>query len=259
MLSECQRAEFDDLGWLRLPGALDAEMVDRLTGWVDELDDWAETGSPGLHHFEQTDHGPALARSEYFAHSHQGLGGFLSAGLVFDHLSVLFGEAPVLFKEKVNYKHPGGGGFAPHQDATAYRFVDHHISLMVPIDAATVDNGCLWFAPGHSEGAARLDEKGRIHPEVVAELDWRPIEVEPGDLVYFDSYAPHRSETNTTDRSRRALYVTYNAASKGDFRQTYYDDKIAEFDREGDSFDAERLRISVVDDFLGRPVAEGAR
>ncbi|MDH4077137.1 MAG: phytanoyl-CoA dioxygenase family protein [Acidimicrobiia bacterium] len=49
-------------------------------------------------------------------------------------------------------------------------------------------------------------------------LDWRPVDVAAGDLVVFDSYTPHHSGPNTTDRPRRALYLTYNAASGGDMR-----------------------------------------
>ena len=74
-------------------------------------------------------------------------------------------ERPVLFKEKINYKQPGGGGFAPHQDATAYRFVDHHISCMVPLDPATPASGCLYVAPGYAAGRLSTDERGRIAEE----------------------------------------------------------------------------------------------
>ena len=42
---------------------------------------------------------------------------------------------------------------------------------------------------------------------------------------FFNTFAPHRSVTNRSDRSRRALYVTYNASSEGDLRSEYYDHK----------------------------------
>lgn len=46
-----------------------------------------------------------------------------------------------------------------------------------------------------------------------------------GDVVFFDSYAPHRSQPNAHSAPRRVLYVTYNAASAGDQRARYYADK----------------------------------
>jgi ectoine hydroxylase-related dioxygenase (phytanoyl-CoA dioxygenase family) len=158
-----------------------------------------------------------------------------------------------LFKEKINYKQPGGGGFAPHQDATAYRFVEHHISCMVPLDPATEASGCLWVAPGYGAGQLPTDGRGRIEESVAASLEWRPVPLDAGDLLFFDSYTPHYSDTNTTARARRAAYLTYNAASLGDHRERYYADKRDEFARSGGDFDGERVRISITDDFLGRP------
>ncbi len=241
-------------GWAHVVGALSSAELRAASSWVDELERWADMDGPGLHHFEQTDRGPTIARSERFADDHPELGAFVRRGAPAQLVAEVLGEPAVLFKEKVNYKQPGGAGFAPHQDAAAYRFIDHHVSVMVPLDPATVESGCLWFAPGYSEGAMADNGRGRLLDEVVERLDWRPIEVEPGDLVAFDSYAPHRSDTNHSDHPRRALYLTYNAARLGDFRARYYADKEAEFAAAGATFGDERVRISISDDFLGKPV-----
>ena len=241
-------------GWLVVPGALDGALLEALDAAVEQLQRWATTGGPGLHHFEQTDAGAVLARSEDFVHHDPVLRELVCGGVVVEILAELFGEDPVLFKEKINYKQPGGGGFAPHQDATAYRFVDHHISCMVPLDPATPPSGCLYVAPGFAAGQLPTDHRGRIDEATATQLDWRAVPLEPGDLLFFDSYTPHYSDTNTTTRPRRAAYLTYNAASLGDHRERYYADKLAEFERAGDDFDGERVRISISDDFLGRPV-----
>ncbi len=247
-----QLASFADKGWLVLRGVLDRVTLDRLDAWVGQVEAWAFLDGPGLHHFEQTDDGAKLARSEDLIGAHPGLKSFLCEGAIVGWVGDLIAEPAVLYKEKVNYKQAGGAGFAPHQDAPAYRFVDHHISVMVPLDPAHSGNGGLYFAPGHTLG--RLPEtRGRIEPEVADQLAWEPADVLPGDVVLFDSYAPHKSGTNTSDRARRALYLTYNAASAGDFRDRYYADKRSEFSQEGHSFDGQRARISVNDDFLGRP------
>ena len=125
---------------------------------------------------------------------------------------------------------------------------------MVPLDPSTPASGCLYVAPGFETGRRPTDERGRIDGATSARLDWRPAAVEPGDLLFFDSYTPHYSDTNTTTRARRAVYLTYNAASLGDHRDRYYADKRAEFAGAGDDFDGERVRISITDDFLGKPV-----
>ena len=226
--------------------ALTAEQLAALDAAVDRLEGWAATGGPGLHHFEQTDAGAVLARSEDFVHDDPVLHDLICEGVIVDVLAALFDDRPVLFKEKINYKQPGGGGFAPHQDATAYRFVDHHISCMVPLDPATVASGCL-LRGARFRGRPAPDRRAWPHRGIdrPTGLAWQPVPLEPGDLLFFDSYTPHHSDTNTTDRARRALYLTYNAASLGDHRDRYYADKRAEFAEQGDDFDGERVRISI--------------
>ena len=244
---------FEQDGYVVLRQALDAERLAEIAGWVDEVAGWSDGSGPGLHHFEQTDHGPALARSEDLIGHHDGLRALLTEGLLVEQAGELLGEPAVLYKEKVNYKQPGGAGFAPHQDAPAYRFVDFHVSCMLPLEPATVASGCLWVADGRPREVLAMDGLRGLTPEVVEAHDWHPVELAPGDLLWFDSYVPHRSDTNVTDMARRALYLTYNSASAGDFRTTYYEDKQATFARLAG--DGDRARLSITDDFLGRPVA----
>ena len=250
-------------GWLHLPGAISPERLAEVTAAVVQVEAWAaevnagET-APGLHHWEMTDGGPALARSEDLIGDSPVLRDLICAGPLLEIAGALFEEPAVLFKEKINYKQPGGAGFAPHQDAAAYRFVDHHVSCMVPLDPATEASGCLSVVSGAHAGFLPTDPGGCIDADVAAGLAWEAAEVQPGDLLWFDSYTPHRSDTNRTERPRRALYLTYNAASQGEFRERYYADKRAEFAAEGGTFGDERVRISITADFLGRPVP-GAR
>jgi phosphonate degradation associated HDIG domain protein len=237
-----------------LRGVLGAELLEELRAFLGDLEaDAAGRGEIALHHHEQTDSGPALARSERFADTHGGLGRFV-LGQAADMVAEVAGEEVVLFKEKVNYKQPGGAGFAPHQDARAYRFTDYHVSLMVPLDPATLESGCLWFAPNPGRGLLADDGRGRIAEWLAETLEWQPVEVQPGDVVVFDSRAPHRSGTNRSTRPRRAMYLTYNRAAEGDLRQRYYRDKEAEFATADGTFGGQRARISISDDFLGRPL-----
>lgn len=203
VVSAEQIDSFRRVGWVRLAGVLDDDTVAALGEWAADLQAWAEAGEPGLHHYEGTDAGPVVARTEHFSDDHPALGTFVSSGMISEVLTELMGEPATLFKEKINYKQPGGAGFAPHQDATAYRFVDHHVSVMVPIDPASMASGCLYFASGYEVGLMPTDDRGRVTEDHAATLDWQPVEAEPGDLVVFDSYAPHYSDTNHTDQPRR--------------------------------------------------------
>ena len=160
--------------------------------------------------------------------------------LVQQVVTELLGEEALLFKEKINFKLPGGGGFVPHQDQQAgwSAYHDFFISVMIGIDEATIANGCLYIA-GQKNVHEPEDEdehcaearsmKGDpwmpVSQTELQGLHFVPITTQPGDVVFFTSYAVHRSEPNNTTGARRCLYLTYNAQSAGDMRQQYYADK----------------------------------
>lgn len=238
-------------GWL-LTETLDVDGLAELRSWVDDIASWPDDGDGWLHHRELTDSGPALCRSENLVPFHAGLRDLLTAGALLEVASALLGEPAVLYKEKVNYKLPGGAGYAPHQDAPAYRFVETHVSCLVAVDDATLGNGCLEVVEGHHREILPTDESGCIRPDVVEALDWQPVEVRAGQTLWFHSRTPHRSGPNRSGEPRRALYPTYNARSEGDLRASYYRQKLAELAEAGD--DPERVPVSLIGDFQGRPV-----
>ncbi|MBA3529147.1 MAG: phytanoyl-CoA dioxygenase family protein, partial [Propionibacteriaceae bacterium] len=140
-------AHFAEHGWL-LVRSFDTKAISRLQRWVDEVAEWPAQGAGWLQYREMTDSGPQLCRSENFVPFHDGLHALLTAGPVLEVASALLDEPAVLYKEKINYKLAGGAGYAPHQDAPAYRFVERHVSCMLAVDDATVDNGCLEVVSG---------------------------------------------------------------------------------------------------------------
>jgi len=243
------KAHFDRLGWVLMDTLDEGEVAD-LRRWVDRVAATPDGAHGVLHYREQTDHGPKLCRSENFTPSHDELRHLLTERLAAT-ASLLLGEPAVLYKEKVNYKLAGGAGYSPHQDAPAYPFIDTHVSCMVAVDDATLDNGCLEVVSGRHAEVLPMDERGCIAADVVARLPWLPAEVKAGQTLWFHSRTPHRSGPNHSDRDRRALYPTYNAAREGDLREAYYRAKLAELaNRDG----AGRVVVSLIGDFEGRPV-----
>jgi hypothetical protein len=230
-------------GWLLTRSHDDVAAV---AAWVAEVAAWPDDAGEWLHHRELTDVGPQLCRTENFVPFHAGLRALLTTGDMLTTASTLLGEPAVLYKEKINYKLPGGAGYAPHQDAPAYRFVDTHVSCMVAVDDALVGNGCLEVVSGFHHELLPTDDAGCIHPDVVVQLDWAPVEVRAGETLWFHSRTPHRSGPNLGRSPRRALYPTYNALAEGDLRAAYYDQKRVELGGRDD--------VSLIGDFQGRPV-----
>jgi ectoine hydroxylase-related dioxygenase (phytanoyl-CoA dioxygenase family) len=205
-----------------------------------------------LLYYERTAHGKSLCRVERFLDDHLHLRSLIVQGTLPMIASTLLGERAILYKEKINYKLAGGAGYAPHQDAAAYRYVNHHVTCLVAVDDMTLDNGCLEFAPGHQTGLIPPNEMGCIDPEIAQTLTWTPVPVPTGGVLFFSSKAPHRSRANQTDTPRRAIYLTYNAASEGDLRQAYYDDQALQLAvRSADTAGEKSARISTIGHFLG--------
>ena len=250
VIDENALAFFVEHGWLSQRGGLPVAAT-VLQAWVDEVAGWPDDGA-WLHYREMTDAGPKLCRSENFTPFHEGLRTLLREGSVLEAASALLGEPAVLYKEKVNYKLAGGAGYAPHQDAPAYRFIEQHISCMLAVDPATEENGCLEVVSGMHHEVLPQDDRGCIAPEVVAAMDWQPAPLEPGDVLWFHSRTPHRSGPNRTTTNRRALYPTYNALAEGDLRDAYYEQKLAEFTTK--DHNPGRVQVSLIGDFEGRPV-----
>lgn len=245
-------ARFQAEGYVVCPGLLSEADHAAIAGMVEEVSAWPATEDRWQHYRERTAQGSVLARTENFLPFHDGLRRVLTAGRLAGAVSQLFGERAVVFKEKINYKAPGGGGFSPHQDARAYAFGKLHITCLVAVDENCVENGCLWFAPGaHRDGLLPADESGCLSSEVADALDWVAATMPAGGVTFFSSLAPHKSAANRSGRSRRSLYVTYTRASEGDLRRAYYQQReraMAQHDASAD----ESPRISTIGHFQGQ-------
>jgi len=136
-----------------------------------------------------------------------------------------------LFKEKLNYKLAGSGGYAPHLDSQAYTHIKDikHLTMMIAIDSSTLSNGCLEVVPGSHEMHVPIGSDNFLEPSWIASQSWTPASLQAGEAVIFGSYLAHRSPANTSTLDRRALFATYNCASEGDLREAYYQDRKQEW------------------------------
>jgi len=229
VLSEQQVQQFHRDGFLVVRGMYSADEVAEISQWTDEVANYPEVPGKYMMYFEksQVDGERILCRIENFVPYHEGFSKLITARRMQQAVTELFGEEAILFKDKINFKLPGGDGFKEHQDVQAGwdEFADLHITAMIAIDETNEANGSLEMIAGmHKQGLlgsmwAPLTDEDTHHAAYV------PVHCKPGDAVFFDSYAPHRSQPNRTDQARRVLYITYNKKSQGDSRVKYYADK----------------------------------
>jgi phytanoyl-CoA hydroxylase len=126
---------------------------------------------------------------------------------------------PLLMQSMLIFKQPRiGGEVVWHQDASFLITEPHSVvGFWFALEDATLDNGCLWVAPGGHRGPLRERfvrcADGRFVTEALNATPWpngeatRPLEVPAGTLVAFDGLLPHASAPNRSERSRLAYSV----------------------------------------------------
>ncbi|OAG35696.1 hypothetical protein AYO21_10090 [Fonsecaea monophora] len=152
LLSEEQVRSFRRNGYLVLGNVLSEVETEELQRWAQEVHDWTtDANSPWMPYEEINARGErVLCRTENYADSHAGLNSLLRGQKLLDLLKQLSGEEMLLFKEKINYKLAGSGGFAPHIDATAYTHIKDikHLAILLAVDPSNISNGGLEVVEG---------------------------------------------------------------------------------------------------------------
>jgi phytanoyl-CoA hydroxylase len=130
---------------------------------------------------------------------------------------------PLALQSMYIFKQPGiGGEVGCHQDATfLYTEPITVTGFWFAIEDATLDNGCLWAAPGGHRTSLRRqfrrnstsDADGTRFVELdpaplpAAPVDLVPLEVPAGTLVVLHGLLPHWSDVNRSAVSRHAYTV----------------------------------------------------
>lgn len=233
-ITPAQKQHFDEQGYIVLR-VDEHKTVDpkTLQSWTEEVSNLPLEKGKWMPYNEVSSTGERqLMRTENFAPYHAGFNSLLFGDQLRSILAQVTGEEMLLFKDKINYKLPGGNGFDAHLDAPAYDHIGRieHTTANLAIDAATIPNGCVEVVPGSHRMDVKLEHGGKIDAEWEAAHEWMPVELEAGDLLIFGSHLAHRSAKNTTDKARRSVYATYACASDGrDLRDRYYADRREHF------------------------------
>ena len=111
-----------------------------------------------------------------------------------------------------------GSAFFWHQDGFSWGH-NNIVTLMVLLDNATMENGCLQIVPGIHRGYLPNTPAGDLQwtmntedsdvKDLVAQAV--PVVGKPGDGIFFHCLTPHCSPPNTSDKGRRSLSFAYVA------------------------------------------------
>lgn len=230
MLSDRQRAAFENKGFVQLEGLFspeevhewqeECERLQRETDVSEEKDRVQlrdhQSGNPVADRFD-----PVIDISPVFddlAHDSR----------ILDFVEAALGGPAQLMKDKLITKRPGTDGYGLHQDFPYWKCVrlppDALLSVQVSIDPADKTNGALEVFPGrHDRQLEGPPEEPRdVNEALVDHGRAEVVESEAGSLLLFHSLVPHRSSANSSERSRRTLYLTYAQTSDEDIYDRYY-------------------------------------
>jgi hypothetical protein len=157
----------------------------------------------------------------------------------------------VLFKDKINFRHPGVGGYGAHQDAAAGwdAYAPVFCSVGIFLEPSAPATGGFEFTTEGFHGKALPNVDGRIADACFEGLRPFALTAEAGDAIAFDSYIPHRSFRNESERCIPHVLLTFNPRRYGDHRKASYESKVAalgvapdrlqfrlfDFDRQGEN------------------------
>lgn len=145
---------------------------------------------------------------------------------VTDLVAGLLGPDLDCYLSQFIFKNKGAWGQPWHQDSYYFRFEPARpiAGVWLAVTEATLDNGCLHVLPGsHTEPVHEHvpDRRpGALHGYVeIVDHDMagaRPVLMQPGDLLVFDSHLMHRSTDNVSDGIRAAMVYHYARAGTVD-------------------------------------------
>ena len=212
-LSDAQREQYDELGYLNLGRTLTDQGLARMreevmAAWQAEKESF-DASRTWLQNALLTDihRRSDVVRRYYFS------------GPMVDVAEQLIGANIKGASSQLTFKMRGNTqAFAWHQD-NAYGELDppNAISCLTAMDDVDVENGCLWLIPGsykfgQAERTHTLEDKAAQRPVELDVDDTHrvPMPMRAGECLFFHSHMLHMSEANrSADRDRRILFLRY--------------------------------------------------
>jgi phytanoyl-CoA hydroxylase len=210
-----QAAQFDRDGFFVLEDGLDREMLDELLAAIDPIEAAEEK-----YLREKLGGKRLIARADEITFTTQlalrvpAMRKMVTGPLFRDLCFDLIGPNARLYWDMAVYKKPDTiAQFPWHQD-NGYTFVDpqQYLTCWIALNDATVENGCPWVLPGaHKQGtfAHKATPVGlACTPENEPEGSY-PVPVRAGSIVVMSSLAPHKTASNLSSGTRKALVAEF--------------------------------------------------
>lgn len=159
--------------------------------------------------------GDAVRKFEWLTPGDDRFTEFVQLEELVDIVHHLIGRHLQLYRSGALLKPPEiGSEKGAHQDAPYWPFQPpEQVSVWIPLDDATPENGCMSVLPGnHREGAlphVKTEEDFVIDPDHYDADEFVDVPMDAGSALFFHPMLPHYTSPNTSDRWRRAVVLVY--------------------------------------------------
>lgn len=218
------RNSLNSKGYVKLKNLLSMEEFLMCKSFSDYLESLPEEIGRVMKYFERSknDNSEILNRAEKLTEESHDFNSLINK--LNELITLLVGQPYILFKDKINFKMPGAGGFKVHQDAPAFlKFIQEEMfTIMLPLQETNVDNSCLYVADNFFEKSIVPHVRGTIPNKYLHNIDWVPIEQQERDVLLFSTYLFHYSGDNLSRTSRKSYFLTFNSEKSGNIRSSYF-------------------------------------
>lgn len=202
------------------------------------------------HYFEKINKKKRIRRIERVTEVFDSVKKLLSDKKLKHQLNFIFSKNTRLFKDKLNFKYPGGEGYKPHIDGHFLwndrknikkfgwkEYSNKFISVVIPLENVDKKNGCIYLAKKECTNKLGrnffeiLDKVEPFTPNIKKKylkyFKFFPVQMRTGDILFFDWKCAHYSKKNLSKKSRMIFYATYCESRKKtiNIRKKYYSDK----------------------------------
>ena len=170
---------------------------------------------------------------------------------ILNFINFLNNKKNVIFKDKLNFKYPGGEGYLPHIDGHFYwkkkdsklqngwkLYANTFTNFVIPLEKSNIDNGCLYVSNKNNTKILGNNWKKitdnlikntpNIKKKYLNKFKFKPAVLDQGDILFFDWKCAHKSKKNYSNKSRMIFYATFCSNEKKirNVRNKYYLDKL---------------------------------
>lgn len=233
-------------GFVKLNQIFESDLIENFITEAYDMKDWPDAKGKYWRYYEEDDK-LKLNRMERFYEYSQYCSQIIDHPKLITLLTEIMEDTPLLFKEKINFKTSGGSGFAYHQDQAAgwSRYAPIFWSVAIAIDECNEDNGQLEIAKHIEQSRDNLSDWAPLGEEILRDLEFQAVPMKPGDVAIFDSYVPHGSKPNYSNKPRKVMYLTYNQSRYGDLRARYYEDKALSYPQDCERIEGKLYKYKV--------------